>query len=97
MSLAIATLLALLCAYVFLWLLILWIGERIGRRWSAFDSGRADAVLRTSNCIAVHQTSGPFIEMPERLKTRDEMVGWITTELPRLAAEKANSGPRTLG
>jgi hypothetical protein len=88
MSLTVTILVVLLCAYVFLWLLILWIGERIGRRWSAFDTGRAEAVLRASNRIAVHQTSGPLIQMPDKLKTRDEMVGWMTTEFPRLTAEK---------
>lgn len=29
---------------------------------------------------------GPFIPMPEALKSRDEMVAWMTTELPKLTA-----------
>jgi len=29
---------------------------------------------------------GPFVPMPEHLKTRDEIVAWMTTELPKLTA-----------
>ena len=34
--------------------------------------------------IAIYDQGGPFIAMPERLQTRDEMVEWLTKELPKL-------------
>jgi hypothetical protein len=87
-TVAIIILTGLLSIYIFVWALVLWMGERIGRRWAEFDGSRADAVLRAKERVAVHQTYGSFIEMPEQLSTRDEMVDWMTNELPRLAVEK---------
>jgi hypothetical protein len=39
--------------------------------------------------------AGRFIPMPSRLSTRDEMVAWMTRDLPRLTAEQPD--PRTDG
>ena len=39
--------------------------------------------------------AGRFIPMPDRLSTRDEMVAWMTRDLPRLTAEQPD--PRTDG
>jgi hypothetical protein len=42
----------------------------------------------------VHATApdaqAPFIPMPSHLKSREEMVAWMTTELPRLTEEAAS-------
>jgi hypothetical protein len=35
---------------------------------------------------ALGDGDGPFIPMPSDLRTREEMVAWMTTELPRLTA-----------
>jgi hypothetical protein len=35
--------------------------------------------------------AGRFIPMPARLSTRDEMVAWMTRDLPRLTAEQPDS------
>jgi hypothetical protein len=83
----------LLCTYTAAWLLVLWVGERIGRRWATFDSGRADALMRARNHIAIHAAHGSLIEMPAHLKTRDEMVAWMTRELPRLTAGEHRHSP----
>jgi len=42
--------------------------------------------------IAVLDATGPLIPMPERLKTRAEMVDWMTKELPKLIAETPKTG-----
>ena len=81
-----------LCAYALLWFFVLWVGERVGRRWTMLDSGRAEALLRPNARAALHQTSSPFIEMPEHAKTRDQMVAWMTTELPKLMEENSRTG-----
>ena len=57
-------LVTILCAYALLWLFVLWVGARVGRRWAMFDSGRAEALLRPNARAAPHKPS-PFIEMPE--------------------------------
>jgi hypothetical protein len=88
MPIALAILAAVLCAYASLWIAVLWIGERIGRRWSGADTGRADALFKPKGRLAVHQTFAPFIAMPDQLQTRDEMVAWMTKELPKLAVGK---------
>lgn len=36
---------------------------------------------------------GPFIPMPAHLKTREEMVAWMTTDLPRMARELPRPRP----
>jgi hypothetical protein len=36
--------------------------------------------------IKVYASGEIFIPMPDHLKTRDEMVAWMTKELPRLTA-----------
>ncbi len=43
--------------------------------------------------MAIYESHSPFIPMPENLRTNDEMVEWMTKELPKLTAEIAN--PRT--
>jgi hypothetical protein len=35
-------------------------------------------------------TRAPFIPMPSHLKSHEEMIAWMTTELPRLTEEAAS-------
>jgi len=92
MSIAFAIVVALLCAYGLLWLFVLWVGEGMGRRWATFETERAHAAIRPRDRIAIHATCGPFIQMPDHVKTRDEMVAWMTRELPRLIEGEHNLG-----
>lgn len=36
---------------------------------------------------------GPFIPMPAHLTTADDMIAWMTRDLPRLTAEAQRSRP----
>jgi hypothetical protein len=49
-----------------------------------------DAFSRTDG--AGSDPSIPFIPMPGHLRTREEMVHWLTEELPKLTAAVAQSG-----
>ena|SRR5215207_6608449 len=93
MPIALAIAVALLCAYGFVWLFALWVGEHIGKRWAKFDTDRADAVIRPKERIAIHATCERLIQMPAYLKTRDEMVQWMTKELPTLVERERRSRP----
>jgi hypothetical protein len=62
-----------------LWLLLLWIGDGSASEL-AFDP---DASPSAPDQEASEETDGPFIPMPAHLTTRDEMVGWMTKELPK--------------
>lgn len=35
----------------------------------------------------IHDIDGSFIPIPDHLKTADEMVTWMTRDMPKLAAE----------
>lgn len=84
-----ATLVGLTVAFGFA---ILWIGNRITMPLSNRPSA-IDPILGARDQVAVHDTPGPFIPMPDHLKTRNEMVAWMTQELPRLTS--GMSSPRT--
>jgi hypothetical protein len=45
-----------------------------------------DPITGTRDHIAIYDTGGSFIPMPNHLKTSDEMVAWMTKELPKLTA-----------
>ena len=62
-----------------LWLLLLWLGDGSASK-AAFDP---DTNLSAPDPEASDETDGPFIPMPAHLTTRDEMVGWMTKELPK--------------
>jgi ABC-type phosphate transport system auxiliary subunit len=44
-------------------------------------------VLGAKDRREIHDPKSPFIQMPAYLKTHDEMVAWMTRELPKLTAE----------
>ncbi len=67
------------------WLLLLWVGDRATTSFELSPDG-LDPILGTRDPVAIYD-QGPFIEMPEHLKTHDEMVAWMTKDLPKLLAE----------
>ncbi len=50
-----------------------------------------DPITGARDRIAIYDSDGSFIAMPSHLKTRDEMVAWMTQELPRLTAAQPNN------
>jgi hypothetical protein len=66
-------------------LCFMWISHRPPSLWTVKHSA-VDPFVSPSLWIKVYDSSGPFIPMPNHLKTRDEMVAWITKELPKLTA-----------
>ena len=73
-----------------IWLLLLWVGDRASASFQLAPD-RLDPILGVRDPMAIYD-HGPFIPMPEHLKTRDEMVAWMTKDLPKLLAE--TPGPR---
>jgi hypothetical protein len=84
------TAMLLLCGTLFIvlavWALGVWIGDRIALRLVRPNLGN-DPILGPRDRIAIHDTRGPFIPMPQNLRTQDEMVAWMTRDLPRLLGE----------
>jgi hypothetical protein len=46
-----------------------------------------DPITGTRNRVVTYDPGGSFIPMPSHLKTRDEMMAWMTNELPKLMAD----------
>jgi hypothetical protein len=44
-------------------------------------------ILDPKDQATIHDRDGPFIPIPENLKTADEMVTWMTRDMPKLTAE----------
>jgi hypothetical protein len=63
----------------------MWISHRPPLFQSAKHTA-VDPIISPRLRIKVYDLGGPFIPMPYHLKTRDEMVTWMTEELPRLTA-----------
>lgn len=68
-----------------------WISGRIEAAW-AKPQVAVDPIVGPRDRIAVYDTGRSHIPMPERLKTHEEMVAWMTKELPKLVAESGRSG-----
>ena len=81
----------LLCALIgfvgSVWLLLVAFG---GDMEDPVEPFADDAFSRTDE--AGSDPSIPFIPMPGHLRTREEMVHWLTAELPKLTAAVAQSG-----
>ncbi|WP_414470854.1 hypothetical protein [Microvirga sp. M2] len=90
MRIALVLLALALCCIAILWIVGVWISQRIYSAWSR-PTGGLDPITGPKDLIAIHDTGGPFIPMPEAIKTREEMVAWMTTELPKLTAETGKS------
>jgi hypothetical protein len=63
------------------WLLLLWVGDGAT---DPLDERYLDPILGARDPIAIHRSEEPFIPMPAHLKTRADMVAWMTGELPKL-------------
>jgi hypothetical protein len=78
-------------------LLCLWIVSRMMRP-DGEPSG-VDPILGARDRVAIYRPGGPFIRphrdvlvpMPEHLTTQEEMVAWMTKELPRVIENSARS------
>lgn len=89
-DLAISLLIVLAGTVGMLLLLLTWFGSRSITPEIEDD---LDPILGARDPTAIYESHGPFIPMPAHLKTSDQMVDWMTKELPKLTAEIAN--PRT--
>lgn len=43
-----------------------------------------DPITGERDRVEIYDSGGAFIPMPNHLKTREEMVAWMTKELPKL-------------
>lgn len=83
-NLAISMLAILAGALGMLLLLITWFG---GRAIEPEFESALHPILGLRDQAAIYDGLGPFIPMPEHLRTADEMVEWMTKELPRLTVD----------
>jgi hypothetical protein len=62
-----------------LWLLLLWLGD------GGTPEGQTDFhhASDTGQLFMPPEPDAPFVPMPAHLKTSDEIVSWMTKELPR--------------
>jgi hypothetical protein len=67
----------------------MWISHRPPTLCSAKPTA-VDPIISLELPIKVYDAGGSFIPMPNHLKTRDEMVAWMTKELPKLTADMQN-------
>ena len=86
-NLAISLLVVLAGAVGMLLLLLTWFGSRSITPEIEDD---LDPILGARDPTAIYESHGPFIPMPAHLKTSDQMVDWMTKDLPKLTAEIAN-------
>ncbi len=50
-----------------------------------------DPILGPKDQAAIHDIDTSFIPMPDHLRTNEEVVAWLTKDLPELTAELARS------
>lgn len=65
---------------------LMWISHRPPRPRS-FRRRAIDPITGAKDRMAIYDSGGPFIPMPAHLTTKDEMVAWMTKELPKLTAD----------
>ncbi|KLK92038.1 hypothetical protein AA309_16580 [Microvirga vignae] len=83
-NLAISLLAILAGSLGMLLLLIVWFGGRTIE--PELESG-LDPIRGEKDQAAIYDTHGPFIPMPDHLRTADEMIAWMTQELPKITAD----------
>jgi hypothetical protein len=66
-------------------ILVHWLGQ--GAKGTVVHYQRR-SITRPKQPIEIFEMDGSFVEMPDHLKTHDEMVAWMTRELPDLIAKK---------
>lgn len=86
MDLAVSLLMIAVSFFGMIWLLLFWFGEGHARIIVPYTDAADLADMEASDLEA----SGPFIPMPNHLRTNDEMVAWMTQELPKLTAAMPN-------
>jgi hypothetical protein len=86
-DLAVSLLVVLAGAMGMLLLLITWFGSRSITPEIDDD---LHPILGARDPVAIYESLGPFIPMPDDLKTNAQMVDWMTKELPKLTADIAN-------
>jgi hypothetical protein len=77
-------------------LAMFWIGNRVTMPLS-IRTCSVDPILGARDRVAIYDSHGPFISMPDNLKTHQEIVAWMTKELPKLTAQATahpNEKPR---
>ncbi|MBM6595730.1 hypothetical protein [Microvirga pudoricolor] len=65
-------------------ILLLWFGDSHARPVIPFVD---DPIMGPRDQAAIHESQGSFIPMPAHLRSHDEMVAWMTKELPKLTAK----------
>ena len=93
-----ALLLAFLGCGGALTLALLWIGNRVRLGPDTAPLG-VDLISGARDRVAVYRASEPLIRhhphvlipMPDHLGTQDEMVAWMTKDLPRLVSQAAGA------
>jgi hypothetical protein len=50
-----------------------------------------DSILGAKDRAAIHDADTSFIPMPDHLGTNDEVVAWLTKDLPKLTAGPTKS------
>ena len=95
MDIGTALLLVLPFAVVVLLMGIVWTLHRTTLLPSDIPS-RVDPILGKRDRVAIHDTYGPYISMPKDLRTKDEMVAWMTRELPKLTGGAMKSHTKSL-
>jgi hypothetical protein len=85
-SIELAILVALAGLTGFIGLRLMWVSHRppVLRRTRR---SAIDPIMGPRDRIAIYDSGGSFIPMPDHLKTKDEMVSWMTKELPKLTAD----------
>jgi len=63
-----------------LWLLLLWLGDGGNPEGPV---GYYDPAIGDAAPVGAAEPDEPFVPMPDHLKTREEMVSWMTKELPK--------------
>ncbi|PVE24874.1 hypothetical protein DC522_08095 [Microvirga sp. KLBC 81] len=65
-------------------LLLMWFG---GMTIEPEPESAIDPILDPKDQATIYDMDGPFIPIPDHLKTADEMVAWMIRDMPRLTAE----------
>jgi hypothetical protein len=80
MDLSMTVLLTLLGAAV-IFLVPLWLSRRTT---DPTMTSPVDPILGAKDQAAIHDTDTSFIPLPDHLRTNDEVVAWLTKDLPKL-------------
>ena len=62
-----------------------------GRTTDPTITSPVDPILGAKDQPAIHDLDTSFIPMPDHLRTNDEVVAWLTKDLPKLTAGPTKS------